>query len=85
MLQKLTKKKALGTGPNCALQAEYALDGNVLVTMLKVGLFEHLPACLPACLPPQVSAYLHSPAHAHAHAHAQQYQALIACCEIGTG
>ena len=39
MLQNLTKKKALGTGPNCALQAEFALDGNVLITMLKVGLF----------------------------------------------
>lgn len=45
MLQKLTKKKALGTGPNCALQAEYALEGNLLITMLKVGSFQHLPAC----------------------------------------
>lgn len=35
-LQKLTRKKALGTGPNSAWQAEYALDGNVLITVLKV-------------------------------------------------
>ena len=37
LVQKLTKKKALGTGPACALQAEYALDDNVLITMLKVS------------------------------------------------
>lgn len=36
LLQKLTRKKALGTGPNSAWQAEYALDGNVLITVLKV-------------------------------------------------
>ena len=35
-VQNLTRKKALGTGPNSAVQAEYALDGNVLITVLKV-------------------------------------------------
>ncbi len=35
-MQNLTRKKALGTGPNSAVQAEYALDGNVLITVLKV-------------------------------------------------
>ena len=40
-LQKLTRKKALGTGPNCALQAEYALDGSVLITVLKVWYETH--------------------------------------------
>ena len=35
-MQNLTRKKALGTGPNAAVQAEYALDGNVLITVLKV-------------------------------------------------
>ncbi|KAL0019139.1 hypothetical protein WJX79_008487 [Trebouxia sp. C0005] len=34
-LKNLTRKKALGTGPNSAVQAEYALDGNVLITVLK--------------------------------------------------
>ena len=36
VMQNLTRKKALGTGPNSAVQAEYALDGNVLITVLKV-------------------------------------------------
>ena len=36
VMQRLTRKKALGTGPNSATQAEYALDGNVLITVLKV-------------------------------------------------
>ena len=35
-MQNLTRKKALGTGPNSAVQAEYALDGNMLITVLKV-------------------------------------------------
>ncbi len=43
-MQRLTRKKALGTGPNSALQAEYALDGNVLITVLKVR-----PTVRPRC------------------------------------
>lgn len=35
-LQTLTRKKALGAGPGCALQAEYALGGSILVTVLQV-------------------------------------------------
>lgn len=41
VMQRLTRKKALGTGPNSATQAEYALDGNVLITVLKVRRNEH--------------------------------------------
>ena len=44
-MQRLTRKKALGTGPNSATQAEYALDGSVLITVLKVRCNEH-PYCI---------------------------------------
>ncbi len=45
-VQNLTRKKALGTGPNSAVQAEYALDGNVLITVLKVWAAAFCCTCL---------------------------------------
>jgi len=48
-MQNLTRKKALGTGPNSAVQAEYALDGNVLITVLKVWALALYCTCVYVC------------------------------------
>ncbi len=49
-VQNLTRKKALGTGPNSAVQAEYALDGNVLITVLKVWASSFYCTCVLGCM-----------------------------------
>ena len=49
VMQNLTRKKALGTGPNSAVQAEYALDGNVLITVLKVWASAFYCTCVCLC------------------------------------